>query len=158
MSTSFQDIEDLFLNKITDDMYMELTEEETIGMLNEILLAALPYFEFPAQDIMGNVDVEDESFSLDLSYEEQNNLATYMVVTGIGFQLANVDLIRQKYSGSDFSFTSQASHMKQLNNLREQYKQEGFHLQRLYNRREKKLDGSIGSTFWKLRKEGTIRE
>lgn len=158
MSTSFQDTEDLFLNKITDDMYMELTEEETLEMLNEILLAALPYFEFPAQDIMGSVDIEDESFVLDLTYEEQNIIATYMVVVWLGFQLANVDLVRQKYSGSDFSFTSQASHMKQLNNLREQYKQEGFHLQRLYNRREKKLDGSIGSTFWKLRKEGTIRE
>lgn len=158
MSTSFQDVEDLFLNKITDDMYMELTEDETTEMLHELLLAALPHFEFPAQDIMGSVDIDDESFSLDLTYEEQNILATYMVVTWLGFQLANVDLVRQKYSGSDFSFTSQASHMKQLNNLREQFKQEGFHLQRLYNRREKKTDGSIGSTFWKLRREGTIRE
>ena len=147
MSTSFQNIKDLFLNKITDDMYMELTPEETTAMLNELLLAALPFFEFPAQDIMGNIDIENESFLLDLTYEEQNIIATYMVVAWFGFQLANVDLVRQKYSGSDFSFTSQASHMK-----------EGFHLQRLYCRREKKLDGSIGSTFWKLRGEGTVRE
>ncbi len=158
MSTSFQNIENLFLSKITDDMYMELTPEDTAAMLNEILLAALPFFEFPAQDIMGSVDIENESFLLDLTYEEQNIIATYMVVAWFSFQLANVDLVRQKYSGSDFSFTSQASHMKQLNNLREQYKQEGFHLQRLYCRREKKTDGSIGSTFWKLRGEGTVRE
>lgn len=158
MSTSFQDVEDLFLNKITDDMYLEMTEEETLEMLDEILLAALPHFEFPAQDIMGSVDTEDSSFDVDLTYEEQNIIAVYMIVEWIGFQLANVDLIRQKYSGSDFSFTSQASHMKQLNNMREQFKREGFHLQRLYNRREKKTDGSIGSTFWKLRGKGTIRE
>ena len=47
-------------------------------------------------------------------------------------------MIRQKYSGSDFKFTSQASHIKQLNALKAQYEQKGFHLQRLYRRRSKR--------------------
>lgn len=51
--------------------------------------------------------------------------------------MANVDVVRQKYSGSDFKFTSQASHMKQLKELKQQYIEKGFHLQRLYRRRSR---------------------
>jgi hypothetical protein len=35
-----------------------------------------------------------------------NILATYMVVEWLGQQLASVENIRMKYSGSDFKFTS----------------------------------------------------
>ena len=46
MATSFDTMEDFFLAGITDDMYMELTEEDTRAILDEILIAALPSFEF----------------------------------------------------------------------------------------------------------------
>jgi hypothetical protein len=71
----------------------------------------------------------------------------YMISEWIGYQLANVDLVRQKYSGSDFKFTSQASHLKQLVTLKKEYETKGFHLQRLYNRRKKLRTGGYGSTF-----------
>lgn len=61
----------------------------------------------------------------------------YMIVEWLSFQLATVDLVRQKYSGSDFKFTSQASHLKQLKELKQQYIDKGFHLQRLYRRRSR---------------------
>ena len=70
-----------------------------------------------------------------------------MISEWIGFQLATVDLIRQKYSGSDFKFTSQASHIKQLSEMKKQYEQKGFHLQRVYCRRKKRADGRLTSTF-----------
>lgn len=60
-----------------------------------------------------------------------------MIVEWLSFQLATVDLVRQKYSGSDFKFTSQASHLKQLKELKQQYIDKGFHLQRLYRRRSR---------------------
>ena len=44
MGTYFKPIYDSFLSKITDDMYMELTKEETEGMLQELLLSAIPHF------------------------------------------------------------------------------------------------------------------
>ena len=59
----------------------------------------------------------------------------YMIVEWLGFQLANIDLVRQKYSGADFKFTAQSTHMKQLKDLKQQYEDKGFHLQRLYRRR-----------------------
>ena len=48
--TSFSEIYECFLSKITDDMYMELTPEDTLKILKELLLSALPKFEFPRQD------------------------------------------------------------------------------------------------------------
>ena len=77
-------------------------------------------------------------------------LRSYMIVQWIGFQLANVDLVRQKYNGSDFSFTSQAAHMKQLIAMKQEYEKEGFHLQRLQGRRYVDNDGHIRSSLGKI--------
>jgi hypothetical protein len=71
----------------------------------------------------------------------------YMIVEWIGYQLATVDNIRQKYSGSDFKLTSQASHMKQLIAMKQEYERKGFHLQRLYCRREIDQNGNYKTTF-----------
>jgi hypothetical protein len=45
--TSFDTIIDAFFSKITDDMYLELTEEDTLRDAKQYLLDAIPYFEFP---------------------------------------------------------------------------------------------------------------
>ena len=47
MITDFQIVYDVFYSKITDDMFMELDECQTEGLLEELLLNALPWFEFP---------------------------------------------------------------------------------------------------------------
>ena len=45
--TKFSTIYNRFLEKITDDMYMELTPQDTIKDLQKLLLDAIPGFEFP---------------------------------------------------------------------------------------------------------------
>ena len=147
--TSFQEMYDFFLAGITDDMFMELTREDTEECLEELLLAAIPQFEFPRKDLF-DVDLESKRFNCELDLEEKMILRQYMIVEWIGYQLANVDLVRQKYSGSDFSFTSQASHISKLISLRQEYSDKGFHLQRLYNNRYKKESGGYFSTFTKI--------
>ena len=47
MNTPFSAIYDRFLGKITDDMYVELTPEDTLRDLQTLLIEALPGFEFP---------------------------------------------------------------------------------------------------------------
>lgn len=49
--TKFSAIYNRFLGKITDDMYMELTPEDTIKDLQSLLIDALPGFEFPRFDL-----------------------------------------------------------------------------------------------------------
>ena len=49
--TSFATIYDSFLARVTSDMYMELSELDTFEMLQELLINAIPRFEFPRFDI-----------------------------------------------------------------------------------------------------------
>lgn len=51
MGTSFVDVYNRFLGKITDDMYMELTPEDTIKDLRTLIIDAIPGFEFPRKDL-----------------------------------------------------------------------------------------------------------
>ena len=46
MATTFETIINKFLGKITDDMYLELTPEDTIRDAKQFLFDAIPYFEF----------------------------------------------------------------------------------------------------------------
>jgi hypothetical protein len=148
-----------FLRQITDDMYMELTKEDTMKMLSELLDSAISWFEFPRQSLDVEIpdeeedDDEDFYFVNDLTDEEIKILATYMVQEWIGQQLASVENIRMKYSGSDFKLTSQANHMAKLQSLQKEYERKGFHLQRLYKRRKKDLNGVYHSTMHTLMEE-----
>lgn len=169
-TTPFSLVYDLFLSKVTDDLYLELTELDTHRLLQELLLAAIPKFEFPrkplddyeTQDVVDvgkyngvESDFKDwdlliygqGQFNVLLTDEEMNILATYMIVEWIGQQLASIENTRMKYSGTDFKFTSQANHMQKLVTVKKEYEREGFHLQRLYKRRAKDKEGIPRSTF-----------
>lgn len=45
--TKFSDIYNCFLGKITDDMYLELTPQDTMRDLHNLLMDVIPGFEFP---------------------------------------------------------------------------------------------------------------
>lgn len=75
--TSFNTIIDRFLSKVTDDMYLELTEEDTIRDAKQYLLDAIPYFEFPRFPIF-DYDEEVGAFASNLTKEEINILAILM--------------------------------------------------------------------------------
>ena len=146
MQTTFSEIYRRFKSKITDDMYMELTPVETDSLLKELFLNALHYFEFPRVDIY-DYNENLEEYNITLSAEEQNIIATYMIVEWLSQQLASVENTRMKYSGSDFKFTSQANHMSKLQSMKKEYERLGFHLQRLYKRRKADANGIMRSTF-----------
>ena len=173
VTTPFSVVYDSFLDKITDDMYMELTELDTFRLLENLLVSAIQKFEFPRVDLT-NYELSYEAeissyegvesdyeevvaiiygggcFNLALTSEEINILATYMIVEWLGQQLASVENTRLKYSGSDFKFTSQANHMAKILALKKDYEREGFHLQRLYKRRLKDDEGIMKSTFGEI--------
>lgn len=144
--TDLQKVYDLFLEQVTDDMYMEITKEETTDMLFSLFKNALPWFEFPRFSLF-DFDEDLQIHHADLTLEEMRIIAIYMAVEWMGQQLATIELIRLKYSGSDFKFTSQANHMHKLMKLKEEYTRNGFHLQRLYKRRKADKNGIMKSTF-----------
>ena len=153
--TTLTTIYDAFLNQITDDMYMELNEAETYSLLQSLFENSLHWFEFPRFDLY-SYDLTLGAYPTTLTNEEINILATYMVVEWMGQQLATVELIRMKYSGSDFKFTSQANHIHKLTNLKKEYERKGFHLQRLYKRRKIIENGEYRSNWSVLRESSTF--
>ena len=128
MATPFISIYNRFLGKVTDDMYMELTPEDTIRDLQKILIEALPGFEFPRFDLfdytisqetvsLNNVPtgaflvkrdleagtgvIECSHYNFDLTSEEINILAILMKNVWIERQLVSIENTRMKYSGSE---------------------------------------------------------
>lgn len=144
--TPFTDVYDIFFSKITDDMYMELNYDETRAMCQKLLISAIPYFEFPRQNLM-DYNLEINKFKATLTMEEMNILASYMICIWLDQQTANADLVRMHYSGSDFKFTSQANHINKLSALKDKFLTEGKHLQRLYKRRIADKDGIMRPTM-----------
>jgi hypothetical protein len=53
LGTLFATVYNRFLGKITDDMYLELTPEDTIKDMQNLIIDAIPGFEFPRKDLYG---------------------------------------------------------------------------------------------------------
>ena len=77
--TQFTEIYNRFLGKITDDMYVELTPEDTIKDLRNLLIDAIPGFEFPRkilsdytidQEIKPEDEVVDGEFIIGLLWDD----------------------------------------------------------------------------------------
>ena len=63
--TKFASIYNRFLGMITDDMYLELTPEDTVKDLQNLLIDAIPGFEFP------RVNLFDYTIGLVKIYENE---------------------------------------------------------------------------------------
>ena len=162
--TSFITVYDSFLARVTEDMYMEMTEIETLEVLQDILINAISRFEFPRVNLFDYEEgywddlgtyqgVESDNikvpatgwvggtFLWQLTQEEINILALCMVIEWLGQQLDTTENTKLKYSGSDFKFTSQANHMAKLKVLIDAQQKDSVHLQRIYKRRKITNDG-----------------
>jgi hypothetical protein len=80
VGTLFATVYNRFLGKITDDMYLELTPEDTIKDLQNLLIDAIPGFEFPRKDLY--------SYEISLEQVLEENILNEDFVIGI----ANTDL------------------------------------------------------------------
>ena len=77
--TNFTDVYNRFLGKITDDMYLELTPQDTIKDLRNMLIEAIPGFEFPrknlydytiAQEIKPEDEVQEDEMIIGLLWDD----------------------------------------------------------------------------------------
>ena len=160
MITLFSSVYDRFLGKITDDMYMELTPEDTVKDLRNLLIDAIPGFEFPRKSLEYVIEegegLNDNSFFVsELSSEEINILAILMMNSWLQRQITTIENIRMKYSGTDFKMTSQANHLGKLLALQTETQRQSLHMQRLYKRRKSDSDGNITSN-WSVFGKNTV--
>lgn len=152
--TFFSEIYNCFFGKITEDMYFELTPQDTKRDCQSILINAIPSFEFPRFPLYNYTIVDVDSDGKDLSYyetkltlEEINILAVLMKQEWLQRQINSIEFVRQKYYNSDFKMSSQANHLAKLIDLSNRNMKESIHLQRLYKRRKTEEDGKISSNW-----------
>lgn len=155
MATSFETIIDRFLGKITDDLYLELTPEDTIRDAKQFLIDAIPYFEFP-RFALYDYNEELEEYNIDLTPEEINIFALLMKTAWLDRQINSIEVTRMKYSGADFKLTSQANHLAKLLQAKSENLRESVHAQRLYKRRKFNKDGTVSSNWSCLIEESAL--
>lgn len=182
--TSFASVYDRFLGKITDDMYLELTPEDTLRDLQHLLINAIPGFEFPRKNlndfviqtiekdlnevekddfVIGSVFnkelvlIDQSYFGVELTSEEINILAILMLEGWTQRQITSVENTRMKYSGPDFKMTSQANHLSKLLSLLSEIRRQSLHAQRLYKRRKLNENGQFVSN-WSVFREVSVLE
>ena len=182
MGTKFSSVYNRLLEKITDDLYVELTPQDTLRDLQHLLIDAISGFEFPRKNLYdyelstAEVDnssltgssfiieplednrslVDNSSFANDLTEEEMNILALLMMNGWLQRQVTSIENTRQKYSGTDFKLTSQANHLSKLLSLQTETQRQAFHMQRLYKRRRYTDDGSYEPNWSILRDTNSI--
>lgn len=72
---------DAFFGLIVDDMYMEITEEETQDECLTFLRKSIPLYEFPKAPIKVKIDEDGEAtLNRDLTDEEINIIAYGMLL------------------------------------------------------------------------------
>ena len=100
MGTLFASVYNRFLGKITDDMYMELTPQDTIKDLQRLLIDAIPAFEFPRKPLYNykietkvilESEVTEDDFIIGMVWEEmieenQNDLPSRVLVEKSSFE------------------------------------------------------------------------
>ena len=148
--TPFTKVYDRFFDLITDDMYVEWTEQDTKKDVQNILIASLPGFEFPRQSLNYElfdydlIEFSDDSYFInDLTQEEINIITNLMLINWLQRQITSIDNTRQKYYGESFKLTSQASHLKALISLKEDLQKDSKKFQRLYKRRKIDAEGNV---------------
>lgn len=182
MGTKFSEVYSRFLGKITDDLYVVYTPQDTLRDMQNLLIDSLPGFEFPrfntydytlnTEEILLEevsdtdfyyVSLEDEtkaivdnsSFGATLTTEEINILAILMMNGWLQRQITSIENIRMKYSSVDFKMTSQANHLAKLLNLQAECQRQSLHVQRLYKRRRTNSDGVYESN-WSFVRENSV--
>lgn len=166
--TPFFIIYNRFLSKITDDLYLEWTLDDTYKNLEAILLDSIPQFEWPKfplynfnTQVVGMVDqggsvVSYGKYNVDLTLEEIDIFAGIMALEWLNRQIMTVNLTRMKFSTKDFQFTSQANHIKALIAARTHFGEQNKKLQRLYQRRRMDAAGRISPNFFGLASSSII--
>ena len=129
--TSFDDIYDAFLGKMTEDEWEAWTEEEMAVDFRNLLEAAIPWFKFPRVSL----ERTDEGFVEDLKNEEIQILASFMKCEWLNRTILSWENIKPLYDERDFSPA------KLLNEFRELLVKEETKARKLESLYYRSIDG-----------------
>lgn len=127
MTTLFIEVYDYFLSQIDDPNFIEMDDDDALKY--RYLLNSIPHF----RNCPKLKDRNENEFFEDLTDMEIMILGGLMVAEYYNPQINTLNLLKQSVSSKDFSMTSQANHLKTLQDLKSSKKQEINSLMVLYS-------------------------
>lgn len=103
MATPFCKVYNNFLDKITDDMYVELTPEDTAKDMRHLLIESIPGFEFPRQPLDYTIEVVEIDESEVVDQEDFILGVTWHDLPEDGEEAVPIVLVERSYFHSDLT-------------------------------------------------------
>lgn len=125
--TSLEEVYESFLSKMTEDEYVNFTEEELKQDMFTLLCAAIPWFKFPRHSLK----IENNTFVETLTNEEIQILSTYMKCEWLNRTILTWENVKPLYDERDFS---QANLIDKFSNLLINEKNNAKRLESIYYR------------------------
>ncbi|HZJ99527.1 MAG TPA: hypothetical protein VFC79_05955 [Tissierellaceae bacterium] len=122
MATPYYEVDQRFLNKITDDLLLTMSEEgleKTIYMYRNSAEV-----RFKKCEKLSTKNEEEKQYDTELTNEELEILSSYMVIEWLRQRINNIRLLKQGMSTKDYTIYSQANHLDTLIKLRKDTEQE----------------------------------
>lgn len=169
--TPFFSIYCTFLSNVTDDLYLELTYEDTFKMLEKMLMQAVSMFKWPrfpkyafdrnvptmvgeskkldenGQEVVEEVILSKGCWTIQLTLEEIDILSDLMMIKWMDTQLFSANNTKMRYSSADFKFTSQANHISKLSALKKDLEQSVKSKQFMYKRQKIDKFGNVTANY-----------
>jgi hypothetical protein len=129
--TSYEEIYNVALSKITDPQLAMLPEEDLEHMLYGWMKSAIAKHRKCTSDLSDR-DEESKQFNVDLTDLEVEILGILIAREWVSSQLLSVTNTLQVFSGKETNYYSQAAHLKELQTLDEKLRLEAQQLSRDY--------------------------
>ncbi len=132
MATPYEDIFGVFIGKISDYNLGNLDQADLEEILIQFLRSAIVRFENCKQDLSDRNDALQQ-FTDDLTEQEIEILACYMIVQWLSPLINSIELLKQSLSSRDYRIYSQANHLKEMRELRDDSTIEAQRLKTAYS-------------------------
>lgn len=140
MSTSFENIFQRYLNKISDSNLASIPTENLESIMTDYLMSSIVRFR-KCKVNLKDFDLDLQQFNVDLSMEEIEILANWMKFEWVNQQINRIELLKQSLSNKDFAMYSQANHLAALLSLREVTSSDVYTLMKYYSYDNNDLSG-----------------
>lgn len=130
MATPYSSINAIFLSKLTDYDFANMTDANLDAVLLQYLQSATVKFKHCINDL--TMDNVNSQFDATLTIEEQEILASLMIIEWSSSKINDTILMKATLTDGDFQMFSQANQLKAIMSLRQMFRNEANQLIRDY--------------------------
>jgi len=141
MSTSYDVVDNSFLNKISDDYLASLTQQQINDLMDKYRNSAIPKFKQCTK--LSDRDDNLRQFNMDLTDEEVEILANIMILEWLRPAIYHADKLKNSFSTKDYKLHSPANLLKELQELKKITEKEISRLIVSYTFSENSLDNLL---------------